>query len=714
MGYIGKVDIGGTQHLVASTLYGTCSTAATTAAKTVTLADFDQLINGTTIHIYFTNDNTAENPTLNVNNTGAIPIKRYGTTAPQCSTQAWAAGQIVSFTYYEVSSTDKRWIMNDIDQRLDVLTGTGEEAQDKGAGVSPRYFPAKWKFNLGKQPNDGDIITIRIPCAGHSYGVYISLDNGTNYKPVSTINTTKLTTHFASEKIISLVYESDGQTNTIYNINGGDTTINVTGGCWSVLNFYDSNTRNTAGSTNTSDKIFLIGAKSQSANPQTYSDNQVYVTNGSLYLTKETDAEGLKDNKPALLIGNPAGTHLELDTNEVMAKSSATTTGPLYINNNGGLVYANSKKVVRLTSDPTSGQVMIADGIDGQIKSSGYTISANVPSGAAFTDTWRNIKVNGTEKLGTGTGTGTLNFKNGTNTTVTYDSGIQINATDSKVTQTLNNAQDSYYPLLFSKKTIDDDDAETTDTVYRSNNVYINPNGYLYAKNLQIGGGTDSGTLTLYKYSGGGFVLGELTQPFSISGGTITHSLPLISGNLFGSGNLIAGAGITLEDSAGLYTISTKNDIVLREVNLDNSNIDKVDNYIAIDEFVSSPDKKYYIEIYYTDNNGKNPGIAKIPLTTGMVPQSLETVGNEFTLSITGDINTTYIRTSHFKFKTPSNSSQQIRLYGQSSYIVTFDNPSGTSSETKNSYTIQRKTVSNGNYTGFWVVPYKMRFIQEK
>ena len=43
-------------------------------------------------------------------------------------------------------------------------------------------------------------------------------------------------------------------------------------------------TKNTAGSTNTSSKIFLIGATSQAANPQTYSHDTVYVgTDGHLY-----------------------------------------------------------------------------------------------------------------------------------------------------------------------------------------------------------------------------------------------------------------------------------------------------------------------------------------------------------------------------------------------------------------------------------------------
>ena len=44
----------------------------------------------------------------------------------------------------------------------------------------------------------------------------------------------------------------------------------------------NTDTKNTAGSTDTSSKIFLVGATSQAANPQTYSDNQVYAANGQL------------------------------------------------------------------------------------------------------------------------------------------------------------------------------------------------------------------------------------------------------------------------------------------------------------------------------------------------------------------------------------------------------------------------------------------------
>ena len=47
---------------------------------------------------------------------------------------------------------------------------------------------------------------------------------------------------------------------------------------------YTLNLKNTAGSTDTSSKIFLIGATSQAANPQTYSHDTAYVgTDGCLY-----------------------------------------------------------------------------------------------------------------------------------------------------------------------------------------------------------------------------------------------------------------------------------------------------------------------------------------------------------------------------------------------------------------------------------------------
>lgn len=76
--------------------YGTCATAAGTAAKAAAITGF-KLVTGARVAIKFSAANTAANPTLNVSGTGAKAIKKYGTTAVDVN--AWVAGAVVEFTY---------------------------------------------------------------------------------------------------------------------------------------------------------------------------------------------------------------------------------------------------------------------------------------------------------------------------------------------------------------------------------------------------------------------------------------------------------------------------------------------------------------------------------------------------------------------------------------------------------------------------------------
>ena len=75
--------------------FATCSTAAATAAKTVSLTGFT-LAAGATITVKFSNTNTAANPTLNVNNTGAKSIMYRGTTI---TAEYLAANRVYTFVY---------------------------------------------------------------------------------------------------------------------------------------------------------------------------------------------------------------------------------------------------------------------------------------------------------------------------------------------------------------------------------------------------------------------------------------------------------------------------------------------------------------------------------------------------------------------------------------------------------------------------------------
>lgn len=105
-----------------------------------------------------------------------------------------------------------------------------------------------------------------------------------------------------------------------------------------------------------------------------------------------------------------------------LLKSGGTITGNLEVN---GTLTKGSNNVTYLTATPTSGQILVADGTAGGIKTSGYTIATSVPSGAVFTD--KNVQTSqaNTTKLylvgtsTTGTNTGTLN----------YDSGIYADTT---------------------------------------------------------------------------------------------------------------------------------------------------------------------------------------------------------------------------------------------------------------------------------------------
>lgn len=79
----------------------------------------------------------------------------------------------------------------------------------------------------------------------------------------------------------------------------------------------NTDTKNTAGATDTSSKLFLIGATAQQANPQTYSQDTAYVgTDGCLYsggvkvLTGHQDISGKKNTQSAVSDPSASGTSL--------------------------------------------------------------------------------------------------------------------------------------------------------------------------------------------------------------------------------------------------------------------------------------------------------------------------------------------------------------------------------------------------------------------
>ena len=131
----GNISIsGGT----AKTFYGECTDSGSTVAKTVTISNFtsSDLVTGVTITVKFSSNNTATSPTLNVSDTGAIAIKRYGTTAVGTSTNtSWNSGGICELTY-----DGTNWVLNDhLNTTYSTVTYSSSGLAPAAGGTSATY-----------------------------------------------------------------------------------------------------------------------------------------------------------------------------------------------------------------------------------------------------------------------------------------------------------------------------------------------------------------------------------------------------------------------------------------------------------------------------------------------------------------------------------------------------------------------------------------------
>lgn len=123
-------------------------------------------------------------------------------------------------------------------------TSTTDKGKTYGvaAVTTSPYNYAKWYVNLSDgvtSLTDGMMIKIKIPVAGSTYGVCITLD-GTNFHPVAYASTSRVTTHYPLNAIILLAYDAAG-TCAVYS--NSASTANIEG-VWRVMNMYysDSNT----------------------------------------------------------------------------------------------------------------------------------------------------------------------------------------------------------------------------------------------------------------------------------------------------------------------------------------------------------------------------------------------------------------------------------------------------------------------------------------
>jgi len=307
-----------------------------------------------------------------------------------------------------------------------MLTGTGTAAEDKGSGVSPRYFPAKWTFNTGLTVADGDMFTIKLPVAGHSYGEYISVDNGTNYYPVGYNTNSLLTTHFPVGAIITVVFKSDGVINSIYPVTGGDAKVNVDGGAFYVQNLYDSGNSNTYdrnrynaaikawGTALVAGNVIVAGTGTNAGLYMHLKQNAAFdITYPILYLNEAVAASGTTTNtydilniatattqtgtwtayKPVFIKGQLSGTTFTPVSATPLTQTIPTTADGyeyilLGIATATTTVYLQERHPIYAYRNGVFGEIVPAsDYADNAGTVNGKTVGVNVPSTAVFTDT---------------------------------------------------------------------------------------------------------------------------------------------------------------------------------------------------------------------------------------------------------------------------------------------------------------------------------------
>lgn len=146
--HVARVSAGGvTNRRIAPSIYYTCSTAAGTAAKTITTDSTNKwtssdLFEGLTIYVKFINSNSVSSPTLNIDSTGAKPIYRYGTTAPSTSAaSAWNAGSVVGLTYDTTLNSSGCWVMHDWNNTT--YSAMSQSEATTGTSTSSRLITAK-------------------------------------------------------------------------------------------------------------------------------------------------------------------------------------------------------------------------------------------------------------------------------------------------------------------------------------------------------------------------------------------------------------------------------------------------------------------------------------------------------------------------------------------------------------------------------------------
>lgn len=237
----------------------------------------------------------------------------------------------------------------------------------------------KWFVNLDTGVTtltNGMIIEIKIPVDGVNAGCAITIDNGSNFHPVSLSTSSRFTTHFGVNDTIVLQYDSTRAVAIYGKLDGtsnGNSTVNITG-CWRILTCYDSGNTNTllrTYSSATNINVPLIG--SSSANSTTAAWSTYTGTYKDWYgVIPNDDTKRAKINLLTGHITAPGGITANLTGNADTATkatkdSSGNTITSTYVKKSGDTMTGNLTLNKITGSSANYGDTLPATGTEGQI-----------------------------------------------------------------------------------------------------------------------------------------------------------------------------------------------------------------------------------------------------------------------------------------------------------------------------------------------------------
>ena len=420
-------DTDGNVHDILSTIgYGTCATAAATAAKVATISDTSWTLKvGTIIGIKYTNSNSAGSSTtpvtLNVNSTGAKNI--WYNNAKYTGTSTSICGYANRVLFYMYDGTYWVWMnMGSLDGNSNTVPSFQIETAAATAakvGTCTNYSLLANSYshaNIRYSNTSKTALTLNVNSKGakpiyingaasstSNYtlpaGTYIVYYDGTNYHfrtdgviPGKILDANRATRATGADKADALTVVSKGSaTQPVYfDANGKPVACTYTLGKTVPSGAAFTDTKNTTGTTNkASTKLFLAGAETQVDNPVTYSNINCYIgTDNCLYSGGSKTLTSVPDDISVRSISNTQDDDLIISTvDTVLSLSSGdeiqmSSVGGLFVS--GAVCFEggeNSEHVYMDTDLTVTGTMNINSSCEME---GDLTVNGTISTGDAF------------------------------------------------------------------------------------------------------------------------------------------------------------------------------------------------------------------------------------------------------------------------------------------------------------------------------------------